>query len=147
MKKTKFKINPYTKFSLVTPVVGLVEKIASPRGIRKQEESGRYTYKFTSEEFWVYNDKSLELEPGIYKILDICQQSTGSHWNNYLFIIDDDGSMYPIAEYLNCPDTLWVKNALPLVKKYFAGEEIDSIKLTDLTSKKQKKSGWLRVKK
>lgn len=143
----KVRIDFYKEFPLATPVVGLVEKIESPKGLKKQEDNGQTSYSFKCGDFWVYKNEPLELTEGIYKVLDICNIDREPTWNNYIFIIDSDGDVFPLGEFLNCPDTRWVKKALPLVKSYFAGDGLDSIELTNLRPKKEKKSGWLRSKK
>lgn len=137
----RFKIDFYEDFPLATPVVGLIEKIDGPKGTKKKEDNGYMTYKFQAKDFWIYKEKPLALESGLYHVLDVCSVNTECCWNNYLFIIDTDGTVYPVGEYLDCPDTHWVKKAFPLVKSYFAEEELDAIELTDFRPKKRR-SGW-----
>jgi len=68
-------------------------------------------------------------------------------WNQYLFILEDDGDVYPIAEYLDQRDSSWVKSAIKLVKSYFEGNELDPIELTMIDYKIHRKTKWSKTKK
>lgn len=140
MRKERYEVDFFTMFKLPQPTCGMICKIISDRGIRKVESDNIYSY-FFKDESELYHNKSSKLEPGIYHIMDICKLQEEMQWCHYLFIIDQDGSVYPVAEYLKQPDTRWVKKALPVVKDYFRGKNIDPIEITDLRPKKRK-SSW-----
>lgn len=129
----KYDIDFFKKFKLETPVVGLIMKVVSPRGLRRpdSDEPDGYAYRLTAEFPLVYNEgEATSVEPGIYHILDVCKPEEKLLWNHYLFIVEDDGTAYPIWELLEQKNTQWVKEALPIIKKVFANKPMDRIKIT-----------------
>lgn len=143
----KYSIDFYKTYNLVPPTCGLVNKVTSPKGLRKFEAEGYTSYQLYSDLSDIYKGEPASLEPGIYWVLDICKVKEVLHWNHYLFVVDTDGFNYPVAEYLNQRDSAWVKEAIKLVKRYFAGEELDSTGITKIDYQIIRKSKWTKTKK
>lgn len=142
MRKEFFEIDFYKELKLAPPICGLVHKVISPKGIRKLNKQDRYEYHLKEELIQIYDNKPAEVDTGIYWIMDICKDRDGSlKWNHYLVVVEDDG-YYPVAEFLNCQDSTWIKDALPYIKDYFNGFEIDPIEVEEYRSLEQNKTGW-----
>lgn len=141
----EFEVDFYKEFKLKPPIAGLVNKVTSPKGTRRLEETGRYTYHIKEELVQVYDEKPCTVTPGLYWVMLITKDITtlygGPKWYHYLFIVDLDGDVYPIFEYLEAKDTSWVKEALPYIKKYFSEEHLDRIRLTPY-KKPAKTKSW-----
>lgn len=139
-------IDFFRDFKLETPISGMVCKITSPKGIRSNENTG-FVYRFHSELIYMYNGKATSLDAGLYHVTLTCKPEDRLIWNHYIFRVDSDGKAYPIAEYLDQYNSEWVRDALPIVKKAFAGEATDPIKLTRYEHKAPKTSGWGKLTK
>ena len=140
---TRLEIDIYKELKLPIPITcGLVNKILSPKGIRKLNDMDRYEYRLKDELIQIYDGKSAQVEPGIYWVMDIYQNRGGDlQWNHYLVVVEDD-CFYPVAEFLNCHDSLWIRDAIPYIKDYFNGFELEPIELTPFRPLKQKRSAW-----
>lgn len=141
----KFEFDFYEEFKLPRPVLcGLVHKITSPKGIRQlNEETQQYHYHLHNDLIQIYKkDETALVDAGIYWIMDVYKSPTGQQWNHYLFIVEPDGVIYPVAEFLHCNDSTWIKRALPYIKDFYTDEPLPPIKLTkyraDNTPKKPK---------
>lgn len=135
MGNNQCRINFYKQFDLVDPLCGLVSKITSPKGIRKEFDDGKFSYQFRSSLVGIYEGEEMLLEPGLYWVMDVCKPKKYIIWCHYLFIIGKDGICYPVAEFLNQKNTDWVKRALPLVKDYFNGAKLTKITVTNIRPK------------
>ena len=143
----KYSIDFYKMFNLVPPMCGLIDKVTSPKGIRRQEEDGYISYQLHSDLCCIYKGEATDLEPRLYWVLDVGLVKGTLNWNQYLFIIEDDGTVYPVGEYLDQKDSSWVKKAIGTVKKYFAKEPVDAIEITKIDYKIHRKSKWGKTKK
>lgn len=123
----KYEVDFYKDFKLVPPVCGIVSRVVKPKGIKKIEPDGKTSYKLYSDSPIIYNNEKMALEPGLYWVLDVCKVKGAMTWNQYLFVLEEDGSMYAIAEYLNQGDSSWVVEAMKPVKKFFKGEVTEPI--------------------
>ena len=143
MKRTELEIDFYKELELPKKIIcGLVEKILSPKGVRKLNEYDRYEYSLKSELVQVYDEKPVTVTPGIYWVMDIYKPSLSEqHWNHYLIVVEDD-CFYPVAEFIDCRDSTWVKDAIPYIKDYFEGFELEPIELTKQKREKPKKPSW-----
>ena len=119
---------------------GYVARITSPKGIKK-EVDGRVSYALRTEGTGTPTDGKRLVLPGLYQVIDICHWNRDHNlqWNIYLLIIDEEGNTYPVAEYLDNPYTLWVKQALKIVKAFFNDEELETIELTPQPKKAKPK--------
>lgn len=131
----KYEVDFYKNFKLVPPVCGIVNRIEKPKGIRKIEPDGKTYYRLYSDSFILYNGEKMSLEPGLYWVLDVCKVKGAMTWNQYLFVLEKDGSVYAIAEYLNQNDSSWVVEAMKPVKKFFRGEATEPITLSKIDYK------------
>ena len=121
------KLDPFKKFKLTKlTVCGLVMKITSPKGIRTwNEETQLYHYNLHTDLKQVYSHtdaKQVELEPGLYWIVNIAKnKELGIHWNHYILkVTDNDAEL--LESYLNENSTDWIPTALPTIKEYFAAQ-------------------------
>lgn len=138
----KLEIDFYKELKLAQPITcGLVNKILSPKGIRKLNERDQYEYHLKDELIQIYEGKPALVEPGIYWVMDIFKIGNELKWNHYLVVVEED-SFYPVAEFLEITDSTWIKDALPYIKRYFAGEELDPIHITPYRAPRQSKNGW-----
>ena len=130
-KREPIRINFEEVLSLKHNVGGFVARITEPKGI-KTEVNGTIHYEFKTDISGVKEeDGSINVAPGIYEVCDVCKWNHETlQWNFYLVVVDSDGQAYPVAEYLDSPNTLWVKKAIKIVKAYFNGEELEEIELT-----------------
>lgn len=135
----------YKKFRLPQPVCGLVNKVTSPKGIRKQEEGGFYSYHLHTDLVCIYKGEATRLDPGIYWVLDVCKPDDCMEWYQYLFVVEDDDAVYPVAEYLRQTGSEWILDAQPIIKKYFKGEQLTPIQLTRIRQVIPKKTRWDQV--
>lgn len=143
----KYKLSFYKDFKLVPPFCGLVSKVTKPRGKKTLDDDGFIKYSLYSDDPRIYRKAPMMLEPGLYWVLDICKVKDNMWWNDYLFIIEENGNAYPVGEWLNQNDSSWVIQALPVVKKFFNKEKLEAINLTTIDYKKPKKTKWnLRYK-
>lgn len=138
MAKT-IAIDFYKRFKLVTPVCGLVHRISKPKGIRTFDEDGKASYALVSDLIGLYEETPMKLTKGLYWVVDVCKIKGSMAWNQYLFIVDDEGA-YPIAEYLYQTDSTWIVKAIKLVKMYFNGEELEAISPTKIVWKEEQKT-------
>lgn len=139
---SKLEIDFYKELKLPSPITcGLVNKVMSPKGVRKLNEHDRYEYRLKDELIQIYDDKPALVEPGLYWVMDIFKWNSSLQWNHYLVVVEED-SFYPVAEFLDCKDSLWIKDALPYIKDYFAGFDLEPINLTRYKRRPQSKSGW-----
>lgn len=142
MKKEKLEIDFFKELKLPQPIVcGLVNKVISPKGIRQLDETGRYKYHLKDEIVQVYDGKPAFVNTGIFWIMDIYKKGGELKWNHYLVIVEDD-CFYPVAEFLEATDSTWIKSAIPFIKRYFEGAELDVIQTTRYKAPKQSKRGW-----
>lgn len=138
----KLEIDFYKDLRLPQPMAcGLVNKILSPKGIRKLNECDQYEYHLKDELIQIYEGKPALVEPGIYWVMDIFKIDNALKWNHYLVVVEED-SFYPVAEFTECHDSTWIKSALPYIKGYFAGEELDPIRITPYRAPRHRKTGW-----
>lgn len=111
-----------------------VFRITSPKAKRKLEGNGNYYYSlYTDYAFQDDEDKNVFLcKPGIYQVIDICYWKYHSklQWNIYIVVVEEDGTAYPVEEYIDNPNTLWVKDVRPILKRYFNNEKLEPIELT-----------------
>ena len=142
-----YRIDFYKAFKLVPPMCGLVNRVTSPKGIRRIEPDGYTSYQLQSDLSCIYHGEASLFKPGLYWVLDIGLVKGELKWNQYLFILEDDGDVYPIAEYLDQRDSSWVKSAIKIVKSYFEGTELDPIELTMIDYKIHRKTKWSKTKK
>lgn len=143
---SRYKFDFYKQFDLLPPVSGLVSKITSPKGIRRITDSG-VKYQFHSDLIQVYDGQECMIEPGLYWVLDVCHVKKSLVWCHYLFIVEDDGTVYPIKQCLNQKNSDWIPKSLEVVKRYFNGESIDPIELRVLPRPKPKRAGWSQFSK
>lgn len=137
-KQNRYEFDFYKELNLPQPITcGLVQRVVSPKKVRTPETDYDYKgieechYQLDTELIEIYGyDKGVALAAGLYWVMDIFKQGQNLTWNHYLIILEDDGSVYPVAEYLNCHDSKWVKKGAKIVKAYFNGEDIPAINLT-----------------
>lgn len=142
MRKGFFEIDFYKELKMAPPVCGLVHKITSPKGIRRLNKQDRYEYHLKEDLIQIYDNKPAEVDAGIYWIMNIYKDiESNLKWNHYLIIVDDE-AYYPIAEFLDCKDSTWIKSALPYIKDYFNGFDLEPINITRYRPPKQNKTGW-----
>lgn len=143
MKKTeRLEIDFYKELKLPQPMTcGLVNRILSPKGIRNLNEHGQYAYHLKDELIQIYEGKPALVVPGIYWVMDIFKIGSGLKWNHYLVVVESD-SFYPVAEFCEVVDSTWIKDAIPYIKDYFAGFELEPIEITPYRAPKQRKTGW-----
>lgn len=113
---------------------GCIDRVISPRGVRK-EEDGRMYYSLKKDFGYGFifdkpDCKDIK-DRSIWVVVDICHwdNSSALFWNIYLVVFDGERA-YPVAEFLDSPETLWVKEALPIIKKFFNGDDLEEISLT-----------------
>lgn len=136
--KNKFNINFHEEYNLKPNLVSsLVLKVVSDKATRKLNHLANgneyYSYSLHTESAFGDFDKDVYYcDEGLYEVLTISHwggQAT-LQWNIYLILVDDEGNTYLVGEYLDSPDTQWVKDAKKVVKAYFAGEELDVVEQT-----------------
>lgn len=140
-----YSIDIFKEFELEKPVAGLVERISKPKGIIKHGEYGdSYSLYTDDSRTTVYDGKEFDLIPGIYWVMDIFKHPKHDtcQWNHYLFIVENDGSVFPIAEYCDQHDSTWVKQAIPVIKRFFAGETFKPIEITYYLHRSDKRTRW-----
>lgn len=133
--ETKFEMDFYKEFRLPKPTAMIIKKVTSPKGKRSKvliDGIEKYAYDFAGDKSSIYNDKPLQLSAGLYAVTNITRITHGKRygemvWCHYLFIIEPDGTTYPVYESIGIPDTTWVKQALPIVKDYFNDYEIEPV--------------------
>ena len=137
----KFEFDFYKELELPTPVLcGLVQKVTAPKGKRTMNESiHQYSYELHTDLVNIYDFEETPYEPGLYWVMDVYKHKSVLRWNHYLIIIEDDGTVYAVGEYLNCHDTTWIKKAVKVVNAYFEGEELDPIGITQCKTDKPTK--------
>lgn len=137
------KLNFFEQFDLPQPVgSGLVYKIVSPKGVRKPKEDGEgYAYRLKTELQQIYHGDSVEVEPGIYWVMDIHRYGGSMRWEHYLFIVDSKGAR-PVAEFLNAVNSDWVIDALEYVKAYYKNDKLRTVRLTSLKEEQPVKASW-----
>lgn len=132
-KHELFEVDFYKEFGLPMPVLcGLVNKITSPKGIRtKNEETGNYHYQLHSDLKQIYEEGiCAEVDEGLYWVMDVYKSRGSLVWNHYLFVMESDGMVYPIAEFLDYSDSSWIKEAINIIKDCFNGDTFEPIELT-----------------
>ena len=117
---------------LVTPIVGLVSKITSPKGIRYPVED-RVQYNLHHELIDVYRGEATHVFPGLYWVFEIYKKGSDYTRNSYLFEVTDEGIVKPVAEYLNYLNLEWIPESLSILKKYFKGESLPQIHITQIS--------------
>lgn len=130
---SRFEFDFYKELKLPRPVTcGLVSKITKAKGKRTfNEDINDYYYELHHDLVQVYNyGEEVALEPGLYWVMDIYKYKHEMYWNHYLIILENDGSVYPVAEYLNCHDSKWVKKAVKVTETYFNQEALEPVELT-----------------
>lgn len=141
-KTNRLEIDFYKELKLPQPMTcGLVNKILSPKGIRKLNEHDQYEYHLKDELIQIYEDKPALVEPGIYWVMDIFKIGNALKWNHYLVVVEDD-CFYPVAEFCEVVDSTWIKDAMSYIKDYFAGFELEPIDTTPYRTPKQRKTCW-----
>ena len=135
----------YKEFRLPKPVCGLVSKFISPEVVKRQETESYYSYHLHTDLKCVYSGKATALEPGLYWVLNVCKPLDVLEWYQYLFVITEDGSFYPVAEYLCQADSTWILKASPIIKKYFDGDPLEPIEITLINPHKPRKTRWDQV--
>lgn len=133
-----YKIDFYRDFRLPRPFGGIIRRVNSPKGIRRIGEANTI-YKLQSDILDIYDGDPFLAIPGLYWILDIHSSKGMSIWSHYLFIVEEDGKIYPIAEYPDEVDTEWVRSALPIVKAYFNHQKLEPIELVTKKVRRQQK--------
>lgn len=136
--KNKFTINFHEEYNLSTNLVAsLVLKVVSDRATRKliHTVNGAEHYSYSLHTESVFGGSSKEeyyCDEGLYEVLTISHWGGRAtlQWNIYLILVDDEGNTYLVGEYLDSPDTQWVRKAKKVVKAYFAGEELDVVEQT-----------------
>ena len=98
-------------------------------------------YHLKDELIQIYEGKPALVVPGIYWVMDIFKIGSGLKWNHYLVVVESD-SFYPVAEFCEVVDSTWIKDAIPYIKDYFAGFELEPIEITPYRAPKQRKTGW-----
>ena len=146
MENNLYSIDFFKTFRLEKPISGLVKQITSPKGVRIAGKN-EYIYKLHTELCCIYRGEPCELAPGVYYVLDICRPYDHVIWNHYIFVVDSDGFTYPIAEYLEQTNTLWVKSVIPIIKGALNNDLVESIDLTHYKHEKQEKVAWKSYKK
>lgn len=114
---------------LVSPIVGLVSKITSSKGIR-YPVGDRVQYNLHHELIDVYRGEATHVFPGIYWVFGIYKKGLDYTRSSYLFIVSDNGTVKPVAEYLGYLNLEWVPESLHILKKYFKGESLPQIHIT-----------------
>lgn len=145
MSKEKLEIDFYKELNLPEVFTGLVNKVTSPKGMRKLNEMDRYEYRLKDELIQVYEGEPALVDEGIYWVMDIFKFEGSLKWNHYLVVVEDD-CFYPVAEFLECVDSTWIPDAIPYLKDYFAGVELEPIELTKYKFPKKKKTRWDSVR-
>ena len=144
MSVKRYKVDFYK--DLPTPLAGLVRKVISPKGVRTII-GDKYVYSLKSNKCCQYQGKAFRVTPGLYHVSCICKPEGEVIWNHYLFVVDDDGNGYPVAQYLECVDSLWVKDAIHIVKEYFSETPVKPIKVKRYDKKRDKGTSWKLLKK
>ena len=129
MRDTTFNIDFFQH--LVTPIVGLVSKITSPKGIR-YPVGDDYRYNLHHELVDVYSGEGVPVTEGLYWVFDIYKSDMGIVRNSYIFVVSKKGDVTPVAEYLDYPELSWVPEALPILKAYFGGKKLPCVELTKI---------------
>ena len=132
-KHELFEIDFYKEFELPRPVAcGLVNKITSPKGIRtKNEQTGNYHYQLHTDLKQIYEAGiPANVDEGLYWVMDVYKYKGSMTWNHYLFVVESDGTIYPIAEFLDYSDSSWIKEAINIIKDHFSGDEFEPIEIT-----------------
>lgn len=124
----QIEVDFYEDFYLPTPISGLVHKITSPKGIRKEVQGG-YEYHLKHDLIQIYEKDSIIVGEGLYWVLDIHIHHGNVVWNHYLFVVDNDDA-HLVAEFMNITDSTWIKDAMPVIKKYFEGKPLKDIEAT-----------------
>lgn len=140
----KVTVDIYKKFRLPIPTCGLINKITSPKGIRVRESETYTSYRLHTDLVCIYDDRATQLDEGIYWVMNVCKVEGTMQWDHYLFVVEED-RVYPVAEFLYLTNTEWIPEALPYIKKYFAGEHLDPIKLTYIRQETSNKTRWSQV--
>ena len=84
----KLEIDFYKELGLPMPMTcGLVNKIISPKGIRKLNDRDVYEYHLKDELIQIYDDKPTTVEPGLYWVMDIFKWKSEMTWNHYLVVL------------------------------------------------------------
>lgn len=142
MSRKITEVDFYKDLPLPKPTIcGLVNKVISPKGTRKLNENDLYEYHLKDELIQVYDGNPVKVTNGLYWAMSIYKnQAAELKWNHYLIIVDN-GSVYPVAEFLDCHDSSWIKDAMRYIKAYFAGEDLPEIDLT-IYRVRPRKSSW-----
>lgn len=141
----RVEIDFYKEFRLPTPLCGIVSKVTSPRGKKISITDTTYSYHLYTEMVNLYKGDAATIEPGLYWVLDVCKPVEAIEWYQYLFVVEKNGDVYPVAEYLRQVDSTWVRKAMPLIKDYFAKKKLEPIKLTRIRMLATKKTRWTQV--
>lgn len=130
-KRALFKVNFEDVLSLSHNIGGFVARITEPKGI-KITENNRVSYELKTDMSRPRDEHGyVEVIPGIYEVCDVCKWNHQDlQWNFYLVIVSSDGKAFPVAEYLDSPNTMWVKKAIKVVKAYFNNDYLEEIDIT-----------------
>ena len=133
-KPERYEIDFYKEFALPRPVqCGLVHKITSPKGIRlKDDKTGLYHYRLHNDLVQIYEGKPALVEKGLYWVMDVYKLQGTMTWNHYLFVVEPDGTVYPISEFLYYQDSTWIKESINIIKDWYKGDLYDPIKITPI---------------
>lgn len=146
MKNVKLEIDFYSELRLPRPMTcGLVHKVTSPKGERRLNDNDQYEYRLKNDLIQIYDGKPAIVTPGIYWVMDIYKIGDCLKWNHYLVIVEED-CFYPVAEFLECTDSSWIKDALPYIKDYYAGFDLEPIEITVYREPKQRKNRWASIR-
>lgn len=122
-------------------ISGFIARILSPKG-RITKKGDHKSYSFHRDSVLEETARKDGVEEGLYMVIDIHNYSGFLQWNIYLVTVVEGNSRL-VAEYLDSPDTLWVKEAQPLVKRYFGGEYLEEVELTKIKKKSTRtQSRW-----
>lgn len=132
------RINFEELLGLESPVGGFVSKITEPKFIRKYMEKGDYYNYSLKDDVISMADKEgfRDVGPGLYYMCHISHwnRDNSLQWNFYLIQVGKEKARC-VGEFLDSPKTQWVKEAKPIIQKYFNKE-----KMTTVTPTKQKKA-------
>lgn len=111
------------------PILGFIAKVSGAKAITKERENGTKAYSLETEidGYIRIKDDIWSVPEGLYQVCDIVKWNDETlQWNFYLVVVTEKKE-YVVAEFLNSPYTLWVKDASNVVKQYFKGKKLEPI--------------------